>query len=371
MSTWTGTKMSLFLLRKAWEIARKPDVCGRPWYVQIEATTHCNLACYMCVRNETISRPQHLSFEDFQRLFDRIRPARLTLSGAGEPLLNPDIVHMIEHAQHHGALTMVPSNGTLLCREGLAEGIVQAGLRTMKVSIDAATAGTYEAIRRQDCFDRIIEGIRLVDSLKSQRRSRFPEIRFDVVILKENHAEIPAIISLPRRLNVGTVFFRALQVTGIGGEREAQIGRDVDFDALRRAVRAGIAESARLGVRTNLKDVARDFDTYRSLYVRQDAAMSDQVCLLPWLQCFISVQGELSPCCATYTNEGITAGNVLNEDFESVWNGRRMQAIRRRFRSRGNPPAVCRDCIPRSLPVLLKMGSMLPGFLYGRVKRTS
>jgi len=80
----------------------------------------------------------------------------------------------------------------------------------------------------------------------------------------------------------------------------------------------------------------------------------------------ISVRGELSPCCATCTNAGFSAGNVLKEGFEAVPNGQRMQALRRQFRKRQNPFAVCRDCIPHSLPVLLRMSSMLPGFVFAR-----
>jgi MoaA/NifB/PqqE/SkfB family radical SAM enzyme len=360
--------MDLHFLRKAWEIARKPDVCGRPWHVQLEVTTHCNLACYMCVRHEAIKHPRHLAYEDFIRTFDRIRPRKVALSGAGEPLLHPHIFRMIAYARARGAAVQIPSNGTLLCRPGVARGIVESGLNMLKISIDAATAQTYEAIRRQDCFDMIVEGIRQVSEFRKERRSRLPELRFDVVILKENYAEIPDIVRLARDLDVGVVFFRAVQTKGTGKEREAVIGKDVDFDALHRAVRQGIAEATHLGVRTNLKDIARNFATYRSLYLRQDAALPDQVCLLPWLQCFISVGGELSPCCATYTNEGLSAGNVFEQDFETVWNGAKMQAIRRRFKDGRNPFAICRDCIPHSLPVLLKMGSLLPGFVFKRVR---
>ncbi len=217
------------LVRKAWEVVRKPEVCGRPYYVQLEITTHCNLACYMCVRNEVIKHPRHLPLAEFQRLFDQIRPRRLTLSGAGEPLLNPDLVAMIAHAARHGASTMIPSNGTLLRRGELARGLVEAGLNTLKISLDAATAQTYQAIRRQDCFDQILEGIRQLDQIKRQCGRRTPELRLDVVILKENGAQIPDIVELARRLNIGTIFFRPLQVTGIGKEREV-IGGDVDFD---------------------------------------------------------------------------------------------------------------------------------------------
>lgn len=358
--------MNWLALRKAWEVVYRPDVCARPYHMQLEVTTHCNLACYMCVRNEVIKHPRHMTFEEFRRVFDQVKPPAMTLSGAGEPLLNPALAEMIGHASRGGARTMIPSNGTLLSKPQLRESLVQGGLSMLKISIDAATAPTYAAIRRQDCFERIIDGIERLGELKRAGKTRCPEIRFDVVILKENYAEIGRLVRLACDLGVRTIFFRALQTKGIGEDREERIGKDIDFDDLHRAVREGIREAARLGVRTNLKDVSRDFAAYRSLYLTQDAAMSRHVCLLPWLQCFVSVRGELSPCCATYTNESFSAGNVLEQEFEAVWNGPRMQAIRRQFRNRRNPFVVCRDCIPHSLPVLLKMNSLLPGFLSAR-----
>ncbi len=355
--------MTGLLARKAWEVLRKPAACARPLYVQFEVTTHCNLACYMCVRNEVIRHPRHLRFDAFQRVFDQIRAPKLTLSGAGEPLLHPDLPGIIAHAKGCGTSVMIPTNGTLLSRPEVAESLVASGLNVLKVSIDAATPATYQAIRRQDCFDRIVEGLSLIEKIKRRQRRTTPQIRFDVVILKENFHEIPALVRLADRLAIGTIFFRALQTKGIGAEREETIGKDVDFEALYRAVQEGIAEASRRTIRTNLKDVARDFRTYRSIYTQQDAAMARHVCLLPWLQCFISVKGEVSPCCATYTNEGFSAGNVFEQDFETIWNGPPMQEIRRKFRARKNPFAVCRDCIPRSVPVLLKMSAMLPGFM--------
>jgi radical SAM protein with 4Fe4S-binding SPASM domain len=358
--------MNRLLARKVWEVIRKPSVCAAPLYVQFEATTHCNLACYMCVRNEVIKHPRHLEFGEFQRVFDEIRAPKLTLSGAGEPLLHPELTRIIAHAKSAGASVMIPTNGTLLNRAELAEAIVASGLDVLKVSIDAATAGTYRAIRRQDCFDRIVEGLTVLEEVKNQQDRTRPQVRLDAVILEENYREIGALVRLAERLGIRTVFFRAVQTKGIGEEREQTIGKDVDFDALYEAVLEGIAEARRLRIRTNLADVKRDFRSYRSIYIRQDAAMAGHVCLLPWLQCFISVKGEVSPCCATYTNESFTAGNVFEKDFETVWNGPRMREIRRVFRQKQNPFAVCRDCIPRSVPVLLKMSSMLPGFMHGR-----
>lgn len=356
--------MDMTYIKKPLEVLTKPQECTDPYYMQIESTTHCNLACKMCVRNEVIKNPVHLKFDKFKELFDQVLPKKLTLSGVGEPMLNPELYDMVAYARKHGSDVMIPTNATILNRRKLSEKLVDAGLNVLKVSVDAASRETYMKVRLEDYFDDIIEGIQVIEDVKAERKSRFPELRFDFVILEDNFHEIPDLIQLSKKLNIKTVFFRALQVEGIQGEREELLGRDVDFKALFTAVKKGLSLAQDLGIKTNLKEIARDFMVYESLYIEHDSKMNEDVCLLPWLQCFVSVKGELSPCCATYSNEAWTAGNVYKEGFHKVWNGDKMKGLRHKFKMKQNDFAICTDCIPRSVPVLLKMSSMLPGFTY-------
>lgn len=363
--------MDSIYLKKPFEIAVKPDKVSQPFYMQVEATTHCNLACKMCVRNETIKNPMHLKFDKFKEVFDQVIPKKLTLSGVGEPMLNPELYKMVDYARKHGTTVMIPSNGTILKKRKLSEALVDSGLNVLKISIDAASAATYLNVRLEDYFDDIIEGIRVLEDVKKERNTRFPELRFDFVILEDNYREIPDLVRLADQLNIKTIFFRALQVEGIQGEREELLGRDVDFKGLFESVKKGLSLAHQLKIKTNLKDIAKDFLTYESLYVKHDSKMQEHVCLLPWLQCFVSVKGELSPCCATYSNEGYSAGNVYEQGFDDVWNGDKMQELRRKFKNKQNDLAICTDCIPRSVPVLLKMSSMLPGFAYNTKDKSS
>ncbi len=66
--------------------------------------------------------------------------------GLGEPLLHPDIVEMVALAEELGARTELITNGLLLDQE-MAEGLVQAGLDTLVISVDGASPEAHAGIR--------------------------------------------------------------------------------------------------------------------------------------------------------------------------------------------------------------------------------
>jgi len=357
-----------FYTNKIKDVLFKPETCAYPLYIQVESTTFCNLRCKMCVRNDKITNPRHLKLEEFKIIYDQIKAPKVTLSGLGEPLLNPQLPDMIKHAKSNEASVMIPSNGTLLNKNGVAKDLINSGLNVLKISIDAASSEVYEAVRGQDCFNDIIEGIKQLENVKKALKSSLPEIRLDFVILKDNIMEIPKVVELAKSLNIKTVFFRALQSEGLEGERKEDLGKDINFEQMVLFVKQGLDLGDKLGIKTNLGDIFRDFKHYKSIYVNRNANLNNQVCLLPFLQCYISLEGEVSPCCALFNNENVSVGNIFKEDFELIWNGDKMKNLRNLFKNNKSNFAVCRDCIPRSIPVLLKMSSMLPGFVYNSKK---
>ncbi|MBU0650540.1 radical SAM protein, partial [bacterium] len=113
--------MKLQYLKNAKDVILKSEECTLPLYIQLETTTHCNLRCKMCVRNETIKNPKHLSFEKFKYIFDQTGASKVTLSGLGEPLLNPELPEILSYLTKQNVTSMIPSNGTMLSNEKIAE----------------------------------------------------------------------------------------------------------------------------------------------------------------------------------------------------------------------------------------------------------
>src|SRR4051795_12119448 len=147
--------------------AERPEL---PQHLQVEVSGACNLRCRMCLVRYAPAvgrREGALAYEDFLALVDSVPGLRrLTLQGLGEPLLSPHLLDMIAHATARGIHVGFNSNGVLLSAS-VAEALVAAGTGHVHISLDGATAATYEDVRhgtghapRQGQFNRVVRNLR-------------------------------------------------------------------------------------------------------------------------------------------------------------------------------------------------------------------
>ena len=62
-------------------------------------------------------------------------------------------------------------------------------------------------------------------------------------------------------------------------------------------------------------------------------------CLKPWNSIYIEPDGEVRPCCY----EAPPYGNLYEEDFATIWNGKSAQALRQSMVEK-NLLRPCREC---------------------------
>jgi molybdenum cofactor biosynthesis enzyme MoaA len=72
------------------------------------------------------------------------------------------------------------------------------------VSMNAGTRETYKTVHRKDHFDKVIEGIRL---LQESRAGKYLYIRLKMVIMHQNRHDIPAYVGIAKDLQVDEVRF--------------------------------------------------------------------------------------------------------------------------------------------------------------------
>src|SRR5437764_7904327 len=100
-----------------------------------------------------------MDFEQFTRLIDQfVNVQELHLQGLGEPMMHPRFFDMIAYAAEKGIRVTTNSNLTLL-NERRAERCVTSGLDCLHISLDGATAETYERIRVRAHFDRVVHNV--------------------------------------------------------------------------------------------------------------------------------------------------------------------------------------------------------------------
>src|SRR5262249_37229567 len=132
-----------------------------PTFLQVEPVGQCNLRCQMCPIQFRTDGPPHgppafMEFETFMRLIDGLPDLEeLQLQGLGEPMMPPRFFDMIAHAARRGVRVGTNSNLTLLNPQR-AERCVTSGLGELNVSLDGASAETYERIRVRAHFDRVL-----------------------------------------------------------------------------------------------------------------------------------------------------------------------------------------------------------------------
>lgn len=313
---------------------------GGPIEAFFEVAARCNLHCQMCAINyDTRYKPRSGRPPFFQpELFAKLRPifpslVRAYLFGLGEPTLNAHLVDYIRELSAAGAEVWFNTNGTLIDEEK-AEEIARAGASKVTVSIDGASAPTYETIRRGAKFEHVLRGVRALVAAKI-------EVNLAFVAMASNIGELPAMIDLSAELGTTGLHVEPLFAQPASSELREHYDREnlgaapgdvaALFDeAYRRAETHGVE------LATRFAGERREFD-----YVRR--AQRERVawtCSEPWSSIWVTTAGEVRTCCV---NE-VSFGDLTQQTIGEIWNGEAYRRFRAQH-ARHEIAAGCGNCI--------------------------
>ncbi len=322
-----------------------------PHFVQIEPVGQCNLRCRMCpiqFRDEGgPGQPRaFMDFDLFRRLVDQFpQMTELQLQGLGEPLLHPRFFDMVRYAAARGILVSTNTNMTIMSEAG-AEACVTSGLDTLHVSLDGATAATYQEIRVRARFARVLRNLRRVVQARERLRSALPRLCLVAVAMRRNLAELPALVELAHDEGVGSLFVQHL-CHDFGEStlpaRYAPMREFIDRQSLSGDARetaehyfhATRERAQALGVALRLPNL--------SPRKHPPGTPGRQRCDWPWRGSYISYDGKAMPCCMVGTPDRIHFGDMAQDGVEPVWNNRSYATFREQLAS-ATPPKVCRSC---------------------------
>jgi len=138
-----------------------------PVTCEIDTSNYCQNNCNWCIYSDYIkSNRMHLDFDLFCNIVLQLKVfgcKSITFTGGGEPLMNPNIVKMIEHAHSLDFELGLITNGILL--DSIAHQIPL--FKFIRVSLDATTAETYEKDKGTGFFDVVCGNVRAISSVKS------------------------------------------------------------------------------------------------------------------------------------------------------------------------------------------------------------
>lgn len=138
--------------------------------LRISVTDRCNIRCFYCMPAENVQfmqRQELLTFEEIVR-FVRVavplglRKIRLT---GGEPLVRRDLHVLVRKLAAIPEIVDIglTTNGILLAEQ--AEGLFDAGLRRINISLDALDPVKFEQITRRKGYEQVIAGIQAAQAV--------------------------------------------------------------------------------------------------------------------------------------------------------------------------------------------------------------
>ncbi len=331
--------------RRSYESSSSKSADG-PLEAFFEVAARCNLHCRMCAINYDSrylpgsKRPPFLTPDLFERL-EPIFPTllRAYLFGLGEPLLNRHLLDYVQSLSSAGVEVWFNTNATLIDDEK-ADALARAGTTSITVSIDGATAETYERIRVGASFPAVVRGIRSL--VRAAKIYGGPNVDLSFVGMASNLHELPGLVELAaevgaRNMHVEPLYSQiqhdlqehyARENLGILGPRRVD---KLFRQASRRAEELHVRLASRFlvdGGSTDYVERARNLGIWWT-------------CTEPWTSIWVTSAGEVRTCCINETS----FGNLFEKSFAEIWNGQHYADFRGQHAGRRETPRGCANCI--------------------------
>ena len=313
----------------------------QPLYVKLKLMFACNLRCEMC-NHWRETQPPPLSIERFKEILAELASlgCRKVHFSGGEPLLRPRVPELVEYATSLGLRATLTTNGTRVDKT-LARQLIEAGLRSVNLSIDSPNRKVHDCMRGVDRAWK--KACRAVGYFRRYAHKGKLTIRINTVVSRTNYASLAGLPEFAKEL--GADFINLIPVDGHCSQslllHRSQIQ---EFNAL---IAPQIAERGlALGL---IQDESQAYPFGRSSTALKRARKGEYAlgwyerhpCFAPWTHSLIDFNGHVYPCCMT-RGRMPPVGDVSRESFSQVWNSEPYKVIRQQML----PPMLpaCRRC---------------------------
>ncbi|WP_218824291.1 radical SAM protein [Pontibacter ummariensis] len=322
-----------------------------PNFLQIEPVGQCNLKCQMCpIQFRTDGKDgkplAFMKFDDFVKLIGEFPEIQeLHLQGLGEPMMHPQLFEMVAFAAKRGIKVSTNSNMTLFSQRR-AEHCVTSGLDSLHVSVDGATAETFENIRVGGKFERVISNVEILKKAKEKLKSETPHLRLIYVLMRQNLHELPDFVRLAEKLNVHEIFAQHL----CHDFQESTLPEH--YSPMRDFVNEQTLLHEAVERVQHFFDEARALAQEHKVSLRLPAvrpsertttARGRKRCSWPWDGMYFSYDGQSMPCCMISTPDRFSFGSAVKQGARQLWEGERYESFRQSLDSE-EPPEICRSC---------------------------
>lgn len=315
--------------------------------LRVDTNDACNLRCVMCNFSDPKRRPAAtpMSEESFGRLaeqfFDKAR--YLYLSCGAEPFVTANFDKLLDIAGAYDVPFTSYCTNALLMKDKFIDATLRNRVSEVIISVDGATAETYEVIRVGGRWAILGERLTAFSEAKRLHDGPVPVTRFNFTVQEGNRHELHAFVDWVAQWRPATVQFRLFR--SLPGAIK-QHDDNATLDALKSALPSLRKKAEAAGFRLlttdmpedRTKRLGADASPFSGGLEAVDPASLDHVnCQLPWFNLYVTTNGNVRPCTVHQP-----VGNFMTQTFDEIENGAPMQSLRKSLTN--TPDLICKRC---------------------------
>ncbi len=289
-----------------------------PKSVKIEITGRCNYRCGFCALRMREEQPRDsMSMTLFRRITHEMRDAGVEEIGVfylGESLMDPDrTIEAIRHCKEIGfPYVFLTTNGSL-CDFRTARGLMEAGLDSLKFSVNAADKEQFRDVMgvSDRWFDTSLMNIAATHAIRARGGFKTRLYASSILYDGEQQAKMQNLVDKAIKPYVDEHYWLPLYSMGsVAAQREEELG-----------YRPTAGNQGRIG---GLVAPLPCWSAFTEGHVRSD--------------------GSFSLCC--FDADGrFVVGDLNTEGFMDIWHGKKFREVREAHLRKDVSGTVCEECI--------------------------
>lgn len=159
---------------------------SRPWVIELDPTTACNLACHGCISANLLNQGgfKRDRIKELAKEFKDIGVKAVVLIGGGEPMAHPEFGTIVDYFHENDIHVGVTSNGTLIHKYAKS---LAHHTKWVRISVDAGCEEVFQDYRPhasgKSQFNKVIDGMKLL------AKSRTTKLGFSFLVLEKVGAD--------------------------------------------------------------------------------------------------------------------------------------------------------------------------------------
>lgn len=279
-----------------------------PWpkkNLLIEVTNACNHKCIFCANQKMTRKKGFIKKETVQSVLEQAYELGTREVGfymTGEPFLCNELPEYIKMAKEIGMeYIYITTNGSLVSEEKM-RAVAEAGLNSIKFSINGTDSKNYEFIHGVDDFENVYSNLKKCYELREKNLYQY-DIFISHIVTKYTEKELDVFKTKFEKVCDEIVF------TNVGNQGGLMPENNIYLSS-------------------------------KEIPIKN--------CLLPFNAIYVTYEGYLTACCVDFENALVVA-DLNTSTLKEAWYGEKMLSIRKNIINQSLTNELCSNCFRKQI----------------------